>query len=223
MGIFGRMKTLLKANVNDLASKAENPEAILKQLILDMNEQLVSAKTQVRDIIADQKLIKKKLDAAVADGENWEKKAMMAVRAGEDGLAEEALGRKQQADELASNLRASWEAQKANAEEMKKAVQKLSEKIKDADRKKNSLVARARRVEAQKKMATESVIADGETAFDAFERSAQKIENFEVEVEAGAELQGDMDGDNLELKFEDLESDAGASDALAALKKKMGM
>lgn len=223
MGIFGRMKTLLKANVNDLASKAEDPEAILKQLILDMNEQLLDAKKQVRDIMTDQKLTKKKLDAAEEDGANWEKKAMMAVRAGEDALAGEALERKQSADQLASDLRASWEAQKSNAEQLRASVVKLGEKIKEADRKKNNLVARARRVDAQKKMATESVVADGETAFDAFERSAQKIENFEVEVEAGAELQGDLEGDDLELKFEDLESDAGSNDALAALKKKMGM
>ena len=223
MGIFGRMKTLLRANVNDLASKAENPEAILKQLILDMNEQLLEAKKQVRDIIADQKLIKKKLETAEADGQKWEKKAMLAVRAGEDSLAGEALERKQQADQLASDLRANWEAQKSNAEQLKVAVVKLGDKIKDAERKKNTLVARARRVDAQKKMATESITSDGETAFDAFERSAKKIENFEVEVEANAELQADIEGDDLELKFGDLEAESGSDDALAALKKKMGM
>ncbi len=223
MGIFGRMKTLLKANVNDLTSRAENPEAILKQLILDMNDQLLDAKKQVRDIIADQKLIKKKLDAAEKDAQSWEKKAMMAVRAGQDSLAGEALERKQAADRLSEELRVSHEAQRSNAEQFKVAVKKLAEKIKEAERKKNNLVARARRVEAQKKMSSETLISDKETAFDAFERSAKKIENFEVEVEANAELQGDLDGDNLSLKFEDLQADHGGDDALAALKKKMGL
>lgn len=223
MGIFGRMKTLLKANINDLTSRAENPEAILRQLILDMNAQLLNAKKQVRDLIADEKLMKKKLDAAQKDGEEWEKKAMMAVRAGEDSLATEALERKQLADTLAAELHTSWEVQKSNAAEMTGAVKKLAEKIKEAEKKKTNLIARSERVKAQKQMATTSVLADKETAFDAFERSAQKIENFEVEVSASTELQNDLDGDDLSLKFEDLEEDAGADDALAALKKKMGL
>lgn len=102
MGIFSRLGTLLKSNINDLISKAEDPEKILNQLILDMQDQLVEAKKQVAVSIADEKRLKKQLESELAKSREWEKKAMMAVRAGKDGLAREALMRKQEHDNLAS-------------------------------------------------------------------------------------------------------------------------
>lgn len=221
MGIFGRMKTLIKANVNDLASKAENPERILNQLILEMKEQLGEAKIQVRDTITDQKVIKKKLDTALAESQKWEQKAMTAVRAGEDELAQEALNRKHVQDDLAAELHASHEAQTQNVADLKSALQKLGAKIEEAERKKASLVARAERVKAQEQIATSSV--NKTTAFDEFERNAAKIEDFETEVAASAELNDTFKEEELEDKFSRLEADPRANDALAALKAKMGM
>ena len=111
MGIFGRLGTLLKANINDMISKAEDPEKILNQLILDMKDSLVTAKKQVAVAIADEKRLKKQLENELSMSSEWEKKAMMAVRAGKDDLAKEALMRKTEHDNLASEYQKQWELQ----------------------------------------------------------------------------------------------------------------
>lgn len=222
MGIFGRMKTLLKANVNDLASKAENPELVLNQLILDMEDQLRAAKLEVRDTITDQKQLEKKLEAALAASREWERKAMIAVEAGKDDLAREALGRKQEADSQAAEHQIGLEQQKAAADQLKVALRNLATKIEEAKRKKNVLVARAKKAELTQSMANSSGVGGDTSAFDSFERQAGKIENLEAEVAASGEIDDTLQFEELDSKFRGLEEDHGAHDALAELKRKMG-
>lgn len=222
MGIFGRMKTLLKANVNDLASKAEDPEKVMTQLIQDMEDQLRQAKIQVRDTITDQKRLEKQLEAALAKSKEWERKAMTAVEAGRDDLAREALSRKQEQDDMATELENSVERQKASAAELRDALRGLASKIEEAKRKKGVLVAKQKRVEMQNSMSSTSGAVHSTSAFDSFERSAQKIENMEAEVAATAEISDTLRGSELEQKFGRLEDDHGNDDALAELKRKMG-
>jgi phage shock protein A len=223
MGILNRISTLLKANINDLISKSEDPEKILNQLVLDMKEQLIAAKKQVAVAIADEKRLKKQLDNELHLSREWEKKAMMAVRAGRDDLAREALGRKKEHDDLAKEFQAQWEAQKAAADRLRESLRQLNAKIEEANRKKNLLIARKKRAEAQKTIQeTMSGLSDT-SAFDAFDRMKGKIEQMEAEAEASAELAESMSGDDLSAQFRALESDHGADDALAALKAKMGV
>jgi phage shock protein A len=223
MGIFGRIGTLLKANINDLVSKAEDPEKILNQLILDMKEQLIEAKKQVAVAIADEKRLKKQLDNELHMAREWEKKAMMAIRAGRDDLAREALARKAEHDKLSSEYQAHWEAQKAASDKLRDSLRQLNNKIEEAKRRKNLLVARQKRAEAQKTIQeTMSGLSDT-SAFDTFDRMSQKIEQMEAEAEASAELAEGITGDNLASKFENLETDHGADEALLALKAKMGV
>lgn len=222
MGIFSRMKTLIKANVNDLASKAENPELVLKQLILDMEDQLRQAKIEVRDSITDKKRLKKKRDIALQKAQDWEKKAMMAVKANEDGLAREALSRKQEYDRQAEELQENWEIQNANVEKLKSSLKQLDSKIKEARSRKSQLVARMQRVETVNSMSTTGGAVGKNTAFESFERSAAKIDDFENSVEAEAELSDGLRAQELDTKFSGLEEEHGADDALAALKAKMG-
>lgn len=222
MGIMNRISTLLRANINDLISKSEDPEKILNQLVLDMKEQLISAKKQVAVAIADEKRLKKQLDNELHLSREWEKKAMMAVRAGRDDLAREALGRKKEHDDLAKEFQAQWEAQKAAADRLRDSLRQLNAKIEEANRKKNLLIARKKRAEAQKTIQeTMSGLSDT-SAFDAFDRMKGKIEQMEAEAEASAELAESMSGDDLASQFKALESGHGADDALAALKAKMG-
>ena len=96
MGIFKRFKTVVKANINDMISKAENPEKVLNQLIIDMNEHLIDSKKSVAAAIADEKRLERQVNENQMKAEDWEKKAMLAVRAGKDDLAKEALLRKQE-------------------------------------------------------------------------------------------------------------------------------
>ena len=221
MGIFGRMKTLMKANVNDLASKAENPERVLNQLIRDMEDQLTAAKMQVRDTIADQKRLEKQLEQAQASAAEWERKAMTAINADRDDLAREALGRKQEADEQCAQYQSNLELQRANAEELKGALRQLAAKVEEAQRKKNVLIARQKRVEATNQMSTTATTTSNTSAFESFERSAAKIENFEAEVEAHAEISETVKADDLDRRLHTLEEKHGADDALAELKAKM--
>jgi phage shock protein A len=223
MSIFGRIATLIKANINDLVSKAEDPEKILNQLILDMKEQLIQAKKQVAVAIADEKKLKKQLDSERTKAQEWEKKAMMAVRAGRDDLAKEALNRKKEHDELAEEFQTQWEAQKAAADKLRDSLRALNAKIEEAKRKKNLLIARKKRAEAQKTIQETMSGLNDTSAFDTFDRMSEKIEQMEAEAEASAELAEGFSGDQLASKFEDLEADAGADEALNALKAKMGV
>ena len=223
MGFFGRLAQLIKSNLNDLISKSEDPEKMLNQVILDMNQQLVEAKKQVAVAIADEKRLQKQLHAERSVAEEWEKKAMMAVRAGDEALAKEALLRKKEHDTLAVQYDDQWEKQKQATDQLKTALRALNNKIEEAKRKKNVLVARKRRAEAMKSIQeTMSGLSDT-SAFDTFDRMASKIDQMEAEAEAGAELAEEYSGDVLKHKFSQLEATTGADEDLEALKRKMGL
>lgn len=223
MGVFSRLGTLLRSNINDLISRAEDPEKILNQLLLDMREQLVEAKKQVAVSIADEKRLRKQLDEEMTKTAEWERKAMMAVRAGRDDLAGEALNRKAQHEQLAAEFAKQHEMQKRAADQLRASLRQLTLKIEEAKRKKDLLIARKRRAEAQKRI-QETMAGFGDTsAFEAFDRMAQKIDRIEAEAEASAELAQQAADLDLDQRFRELESESGASQALLDLKRKMGV
>jgi phage shock protein A len=223
MSIFSRIGTLLKSNINDLISRAENPEKILNQLIVDMREQLLESKKQVASAIADERRLHRQMENEENLVTDWEKKAMMAVRAGRDDLAVEALQRKEQHAQMASEFRKQWEAQKNATDQLRNALRQLNAKIEEARRKKDLLIARQRRAEAQQKI-QETMKGFGDTsAFEQFDRMAERVERMEAQAEAAAEIAGEMQGADLDAQFRSLEQQSGSSDALAALKARMGV
>ncbi len=223
MGILDRIRTVLKSNINALISKAEDPEKMLNQLIMDMNEQLLEAKKQVAMSIADEKKLERQALENKTQGEDWEKKAMLAVKAGKDDLAKEALLRKQEYDGYAASFQKEYESQHASVEQLKDALRQLQAKIEEAGRKKNLLVARAKRAEAQKQIQQTMGSLSANSSFDTFDRMAQKVDQVEAEAEALKEL-GEVTADQkLEDKFKELESSDASSDKLLEdLKSKMG-
>lgn len=223
MGIFQRLGTLIKSNINDLISKAEDPEKMLSQVLVDMKNQLVEAKKQVAVAIGDEKRLKKQWDEQVVQAKEWERKAMMAVHAGDDGLAKEALVRQQEHEELARQFEQQWHLQKGAVDKLKDQLRNLNNKIEEAKRKKNILVARAKRAEAQRTIQSTMQGLTDTSAFDTFDRMADKVEQLEAEAEAGVELAGEMTGDTLHARFKALESTGGADMALQELKAKMGL
>ncbi|MCA9522109.1 MAG: PspA/IM30 family protein [Myxococcales bacterium] len=224
MGIWARLSTLIKANINDMISKAEDPEKILNQLIVDMKEQLIEAKKQVAVAIADEKRLHKQMEEEFNKSQEWERKAMLAVRAGNDSLAKQALSRKGEHENIANQFQEQWMAQKQATDSLRMALQQLAAKIEEASRKKNILIARQKRAEAQKTIQnTMSGLSDS-SAFDAFDRMSDKVQQMEAEAEASAELAGELSGDTLDQQFKQLEQQgADQDDALADLKRKMGM
>src|SRR5690349_14731395 len=225
MGIFSRLGTLIKSNINDLITKAEDPEKMLNQVLLEMQQQLVDAKKAVAVAIADEKKLQKQYQAELDKAKEWERKAMVAVRAGDDGLARQALVRKQEHENIAGQFQQQWIAQKQAVEKLKDALRLLNNKIEEAKRKKNILIARKKRAEAQQQIANTMQGLGDTSAFDTFDRMAERIQLMEAEAEAGAELAGELSGDTLESKFLQLEQGGAASedDALSELKAKMGM
>jgi phage shock protein A len=225
MGLFSRLGTLIKSNLNDIISKAEDPEKMLSQVLVDMKNQLVEAKKQVAVAIGDEKRLKKQWDDQVAQSKEWERKAMMAVHAGDDNLAREALMRQKEHEELSNQFETQWHAQKDAVDKLKEQLRTLNNKIEEAKRKKNILVARAKRAEAQKTIQQTMAGLSDTSAFDTFDRMTEKVDVLEAEAEASSELAGEMTGDTLDAKFKQLESPGGAAAdmALAELKAKMGL
>ncbi|MCL2325440.1 MAG: PspA/IM30 family protein [Proteobacteria bacterium] len=223
MGIFNRISTLFKSEVNAGLDKMEDPEKILNQLILDMSTQLNEAKKQVAVAIADEKRLKKQLEDEEARAVEWERKAMMAVQAGRDDLASEALGRKGEYDSNVAQYRQQWEQQKAGTDRLRSKLKELNTKIEDAKRKKNLLVARQKRAKATATIHDTLSGMDNNSAFGTFDRMAEKVDRMEAEAAAKEELSMDFSGgDDLEKEFRNLKP-AVNSDALAALKAKMGV
>jgi phage shock protein A len=149
---------------------------------------------------------------------------MVAVRAGDDGLARQALARKQEHDNIAEQYQQQWLAQKQAVEKLKDALRLLNNKIEEAKRKKNILIARKKRAEAQQQIASTMQGLGDTSAFDTFDRMSERIALMEAEAEAGAELAGELSGDTLESKFLALETGGGGDDdALSELKAKMGL
>ncbi len=224
MGFFSRLGSLIKSNLNDLISKAEDPEKMLNQVLVDMKTQLVEAKKQVAVAIGDEKRLKKQWDEQVAQAKDWERKAMLAVQAGDDELAKEALLRQREHEELSAQFEQQWTHQKDAVDKLKVQLRVLTNKIEEAKRKRNILIARQKRAEAQKAIQNTMAGLSDTSAFDTFDRMAQKIDQLEAETEASTELAGELEGDTLTQRFKALEAKSTPADmALAELKQKMGL
>lgn len=222
MSIFQRISTVFRANVNDMISQAEDPEKMLNQLIEDMRGQYGKAKQQVAAAMADERRLHQQLTAEQRQAAEWEQKAMRAVMAGRDDLAAQALQRHTEHSEAVTGYQEQWEAQKASVDQLKESLRRLQSKIDEAQRKKNLLIARAKRAEAQKKIAQAMGGISDSGAFDTFDRMAAKVDQIEATAEANTQLQAEMEGTDLEAEIKSLDSPSDDA-ALLALKQKMGM
>jgi phage shock protein A len=226
MGIFDRLATLIKSNINDLISSAENPEKMLTQILIDMRDQLVKAKQQVAAAIADEKRLRDQADAEYKAAQEWEQRAMLAVREGRDDMAKQALVRQSEYIAHAQALEATWHAHQLETEKLRAQLRDLNDKIEEAKRKKNLLLARQRRAQAQKRIAETMSSISEKSAFEAFARMEERIEQNERQIKASAEIDEEFSGDRLQRDFKQLEKVAGAASAdvqLLALKQKMGL
>lgn len=226
MGIFDRLASLIKSNINDMISSAENPEKMLNQIIVDMRDQLVKAKQQVAAAIADEKRLRDQADGEKKQAEDWEQKAMLAIQQGRDDLAKQALVRQSEHITHYAQLEQTWQAHQLETEKLKHALHDLNDKIEEAKRKKNLLLARQRRAQAQKRIHETMSGLSEKSAFEAFARMEEKIEQNERMLKASTEIDQEFSGDRLQQDFKLLEKSAGSASAdaqLLALKQKMGL
>ncbi|MGQ0537729.1 MAG: PspA/IM30 family protein [Gemmatimonadaceae bacterium] len=226
MGLFDRLATLIRSNINDLISSAENPEKMLNQILIDMRDQLVKAKHQVAAAIADERRLRDQADGEYKAAAEWEQRAMLAVREGRDDLAKQALVRQSEYVAHGQQLEVTWQTHQLETEKLRAQLRDLNDKIEEAKRKKNLLLARQRRAQAQKRIAETMSSISEKSAFEAFARMEERIDQSERQIKATAEIDEEFSGDRLARDFKQLEKGAGAASAdmqLLALKQKMGL
>jgi len=223
MGIFQRLSMLLRSNINDIITRAENPEKMLTQILQDMRSQLARAKQEVAVAIADERKLRVQVDDERGQARDWEERAILAVREGRDDLAKQALLRQQEHTERASILEATWRRQAEETERLKESLRQLNEKIEEARRKKSLLIAKQKRAQAQRRIHETMAGLSDRSAFEAFDRMAEKIEDAERRTLAAAEVAESLSGDTLEEEFARLEGDDSVEQRLLELKTQLGL
>ncbi len=223
MSIFQRLSTLFRSNINDLIARAEDPEKMLNQIIHDMREQLSNAKREVAAAIADERKLRVQVEDEMRHARDWQKRAVLAVQESRDDLAKQALLRQGEYAERAATLKNTWEAQAVETDKLKTSLRQLNERIEEAKRKKNLLIAKQKRAQAQKRIHETLAGISDTSAFDTFNRMAERIEEEERRNIATAEVTESLAGDSLEKEFHLLESVDDADERLLALKREMGL
>lgn len=221
MSVLSRISTVFKANVNDALTKAEDPEKLLNQVTIEMNEQLVDTKQKVAAAIADEKRLQRQYQETSEEAKGWEEKATVAVQKERDDLAREALARRNEVQQLADEYKIQWDKQRQAVDQLKEHLRSLELKIGEANRKKHLLIARQKRAKAQKQIHDTMAGMKDSSAFDTFDRMEQKVGDMEARADAAAEM-ADFDKDPLEDEFAALEKTGNVEDDLAALKAKVG-
>jgi len=223
MDILERISTLIKANINELLDKAEDPEKMLNQLIRDMEEGYREAREQVINAMADQKRLEKKYLANLNLAKEWEHKAEVAVQSSDEDLARKALKRAQDYEELSNDLKLALDKQEDSVADLRVQLVALRAKIEEAKQKRGVLVARHRRLEAEEKIReSASGLKATDEAFAAFQRMEDRIELEEMRMEAVAELaELDEEAEAVEARLAQEEAELQIEERLAAMKARL--
>jgi phage shock protein A len=219
MALMERVATLVRANLNDLIDKAEEPEKMIKQVMLDMQNQLLQVKTQVAIAIADQHLLEKKQKENEEKASDWVRKAELAVDKKQDDLARAAIERSLSYRTLAENFGQQVADQTAQVENLKSALRKLEQKLAEAQAKSDVLIAQHRRARALNKAGDARMAMGTASSSSAFDRLKGKVQRSEALSQAKAELTGDT----MEDRLASLEKQDEVEKLLTELKSKRGL
>ena len=218
MPLLERVSTLVRANLNDLIDRAEHPEKMIKQVILDMENQLLQVKTQVAIAIADQHLLEKKQKENEDHVAEWMRKAELAVDKKQDDLARAALQRVESYRDLSEGCAQQVTDQKAQVENLKTALRQLEQKLTEAKAKADLLIAQHRRARAVDKAGDARITAGNGSSANALDRMKRKIAHAEAQSKAKSEIASD----NLEDRLSALEKEDRIEQLLNDLKAKRG-
>lgn len=217
MGILDRMSRLIRANINDFIDNAEDPEKMLNELLREMQASIREARQQVANMIAQEKMIEAELQEAQMDSREWERKAETAIKRDREDLAREALRRKRDADDIAMVYAGQLAGQSETIEKLRNQLKLLERKYEEAESKRNLLIARHRRAQAQKRITETFSSLPDMSAMGELERMEKKI----IADEAQALAMQELEQDDIEWQFAELEVDAGVEDELLALKARV--
>jgi phage shock protein A len=218
MALLDRVSTLVRANLNDLIDRAEDPEKMIKQVILDMQNQLLQVKTQVAIAIADQHVLEKKQAENQEKTAEWVRKAEMAVDKKQDELARAALERSVSFRSMAESFAQQVADQKVQVENLKSALQKLEQKLAEAQAKKDLLIARHRRARAVSKASEAEFATPEHSAAATFDRMQDKVRHSEAVSQARVELLKE----DVEAQLAALEKQDQIDKMLAEMKARRG-
>jgi len=232
MGVLSRINDIIRSNLNELVSKAENPEKLLNQAILDMENHLRKARKLVLDTVASEKTMEKKRIAVLDSASRWERRATMALRSGDEDLARQAILRKNTEESHAATLEEQIRVQREYVGALKQSLVALEERYQEARTKKEALIARSKAAKARKKTAERMAPEKGSKmpaesrAFATFERMEDKVLALEAQAEAYIELSGpdklEKDDAALDARFAAMENDKDIEDQLNRLKQQVG-
>ncbi|GAB4153097.1 MAG: PspA/IM30 family protein [Cyanobacteria bacterium J069] len=217
MGLFDRVSRVVRANLNSAVSSAEDPEKILDQALIDMQEDLIQMRQAVASAIASQKRMQQQYNQAQTEANNWQQRAQLALQKGDESLAREALNRKKVQLDTSSALKTQLDQQSATVDTLKRNLIALEGKIAEAKTKKDMLKARASAAKANEQLQNTVGKLGTSTAMGAFERMEEKVLQMEARSQAAAELAGT----DLEAQFAQLESGTDVDAELEAMKAQL--
>ncbi len=218
MGIFTRIGDLFKANINDMIDKAEDPEKMVKQIIIDLQKDVRKATEALGKAMASQRVAERQHDQAIRTAASWESKAKAALAAGDTEMAKKALGYKVKADEDVEKTAQMLAQITTQTDSIREQAETLKSKLEEAKSRQAMLIARAQMAETQKNLAKSMGGMDASSALDKLSRMEEKVELEEAEASAFAELAGESS----DVKsFEQLENDAKVDAELQRLMAEM--
>lgn len=225
MGIFSRLGDLLKSNVNDMIDKAEDPEKMVKQIIIDMQQELNKATQALGKAMAAERTAKNQYDTAAKKSADWEEKAKAALAAGDEELAKKALENKVKADKDTAQYKQMYDQISAQTATVKSQVETLKSKLNEAKSRQAMLIARSQMADTQKSIAKSTGGFDSSSASEKFNRMEEKISAKEAEAQAFSEIamENSSETDDTLKQFEQLETDSQVSSELDRLKAEMGL
>lgn len=205
MGIFTRIGDLFKANINDMIDKAEDPEKMVKQIIIDLQKNVRKATEALGKAMASQRVAERQHEQAIKTAASWESKAKAALVAGDTDMAKKALNYKVKADEDVEKTAQMLAQITTQTDAIREQAETLKAKLEEAKSRQAMLIARAQMAETQKNIAKSMGGIDSSSALDKLSRMEEKVEMEEAEASAFAELAGESS----DIKsFEELENDA---------------
>jgi phage shock protein A len=217
MGLLDRVSRVVRSNLNAAVSSAEDPEKILEQAIIDMQEDLVQMRQAVAGAIASQKRVQQQYERAQNEANTWQQRAQLALQKGDEDLARQALVRKKSQAETALALKTQLDNQSTTVDQLKRDLIGLESKLSEAKTKKDMLKARASAAKANEQLQNTTSRLNTSSASAAFERMEEKVLQMEARSQAAAELAGST----LEGQFAALDAGGDVDLELAALKAQL--
>lgn len=216
---LSQFSLIMRSSVTALREKMEDPERMLHQLIVDMEQELDRVRSSVAEAIADEIQMRKRIERERSESVRWNERAAAAIRRSDDGAARTAIDQKLLSDERVSRYTTEYSAQQAQVSKLKTAVQDLEDKIRQAKHKKTLLAARLVRAESAQKIHTAMDRATSQSAFAQFSRLEERVEREESLGEAWEQLDGrDHVAEDIEREFELTEHRARVEAELDALR-----